>query len=59
MLFPLTLKNESDEIQQNLEEKEPKLINSEDETVDDDNHTSQINTQVSMKDQLLGVELKE
>ena len=40
LLFPLTLKNESDEIQQNLEEKAPKLISSEDETVDDDNHTS-------------------
>ena len=40
MLFPLALKNESDKIQQNLEEKESKLITSEDETVDDDNLTS-------------------
>ena len=40
LVFPLALKNESDEIQQNLEEKEPKPISSEDETVDNDNHTS-------------------
>ena len=40
LLFPLALKNRSDEIQQNLEEKEPKLTSSEDETVDDNNHTS-------------------
>ena len=30
----------SGEIQQNLEKKEPKLISSEDETVDDANHIS-------------------
>ena len=40
LLFLLALKNESDEIQQNLEENETKLITSEDETVDDDNLTS-------------------
>ena len=58
LLFPLTLKNESDKIQQNLEEKEPKLISSEDETIDDDNYTS-TNKHISMKDQSLGVELRE
>ena len=39
LLFLLALKNESDEIQQNMEEKEPKQITSEDETADDDIHT--------------------
>ena len=34
------MKNENDEIQQNLEEEESKLIISEDETVDDDNLAS-------------------
>ena len=40
LLFPLTLKNGSDEIQQNLEEKEPKLTGSKDGIVDDNNYTS-------------------
>ena len=40
MLFPLTFKNRSGEVQQNLEEKEPKLTGSEDGIVDDNNYTS-------------------
>ena len=40
LLFPLTLKSASDEIQQNLKEKEPKLTSSEDEIVDDNNNAS-------------------
>ena len=40
LLFPLTLKNGSDEKQQNLEEKEYKLTGSEDGIVGDNNGTS-------------------
>ena len=40
LLFPLTLKNGSNEIQQNLEEKEPKLTSSEDGVTDDKNYAS-------------------
>ena len=40
LLFPLALKGVSDEIQQNVEEKEPKLTGSEDGIVDDNNDTS-------------------
>ena len=40
LLFPLTLRNGRDEIQQNLKVKEPKLTSSEDEIVDDNNNAS-------------------
>ena len=40
MLLPVTLKNRSDEIQQNLKEEELKLTSSEDEIVDDNNNAS-------------------
>ena len=39
LLFPLALKNDSDEILQNMEEKEPKLFALEEETVDEGIHT--------------------
>ena len=59
LLFPLTWKNENDEIQQNLKEKEPKLLLQKMKLLIMTIILPQINTQGSMKDQLLGVELRE